>query len=152
MHVVSLCFKCFRCFRRMLHIFHLVVSKVDLGVAHCCKWHTCIFQSHVPSLSYVFRSSVAHAAIEPVARRASPCPLLSSPTLCSLAPSRCGSSSSADKCARSHGRRVGAAVGIWGGQASAAACAQETGKERASGWGLVSGRQGASHTALIGAP
>jgi hypothetical protein len=99
MHVVSLCFKCFRCFRRMLHMFHLVVSKVDLGVAHCCKWHTCIFQSHVPSLSSVFRSSVAHAAIEPVAdeqrptaglcllprtflvRHDAPRPVLSSPLL-----------------------------------------------------------------------
>jgi hypothetical protein len=30
-HISSICFKCFICFRRILQVFHVDVSKVDLG-------------------------------------------------------------------------------------------------------------------------
>jgi hypothetical protein len=55
MHVASLYFKCFRCFKRMLLMFHLDVSKVDIGVAHVANGYTRMFQSHVSSVSSVFR-------------------------------------------------------------------------------------------------
>ena len=54
-HVASLCFKCFMCFERMLRVFHLDISKVDLGVAHVANGYTRLFQSHVPNVSSVFR-------------------------------------------------------------------------------------------------
>jgi hypothetical protein len=47
-HVASLYFNCFMCFRRLFQMYHLDVSKVDLGVAHvavathaCFKYFSC---------------------------------------------------------------------------------------------------------------
>jgi hypothetical protein len=52
MHVASLCF---RCFRRILLMFHLDVSKVNLGVAHVANSYTRMFKSYVLSVPSVFR-------------------------------------------------------------------------------------------------
>jgi hypothetical protein len=61
MYVASLYFKCFMCFRHLFQMFHLDISKVDLGVAHVLMaTHSCfkrmfqvfhLYQTYVVNVS-----------------------------------------------------------------------------------------------------
>ena len=76
-YVASLYFTCFMCFRRLFQMFHLDVSKVDLGLAHiaaatdACFKHMFqvfhLFQTYVVNISSKCFKSTSRCCMAPMA-------------------------------------------------------------------------------------